>query len=121
MALQDYWHDCWVVERRIIADGLGGYETVESIGVQFRGLATKKSSQEQLIGAVRGNINAQYNFSTVENMPIDKDSTIMFIDRLTRKKTYLRLTSDGVTAPDTSSQRAWKVFDAESYVPVKVV
>lgn len=86
MALQDYWHDCWVVERRIIADGLGGYETVESIGVQFRGLATKKSSQEQLIGAVRGNVNVQYNFSTVENMPIDKDSTIMFIDRLTRKK-----------------------------------
>ena len=119
MAMTDYFITCHKIERETASDGLGGYETVEKVGIEFMGLPVKKSETEQLVGALRGNEEVQYNFHCYANMPLKKDDVIMYEEYGVNK--FLRLSSDVIKNTDLSFQTDWKSYNAESYVPNKIV
>ena len=72
MAMQDYFYTCHKLETKTVADGLGGYETVEYIGIEFMGLAVRRGVTEQLVGALRGNEEIQYTFHAPANVPLER-------------------------------------------------
>lgn len=119
MAMKDYFYDCQKLETRTVSDGLGGYETVEYLGITFKGLAVKKSTNEQLIGALRGQENLQYTFHCPSNIPLEKDNKVAFVENGVTK--YLRLTSNAIINTERSQQTDWKSYDAESYNPTTIV
>jgi hypothetical protein len=119
MAMTDYFYPCWKLESKTISDGLGGFETVEYVGIEFQGLAVRKSDTEQLVGALRGQENVQYTFHTLASVPLDKDDRIMYNENGVKK--YLRLTSSADINTVKSQQTDWKSYSAESYVPTAVV
>ena len=116
MAMDDYFYACNKLESVTVSDGLGGYKTVEYDGVEFKGLAVRKNSAEQLIGALRGQANEQYTFHTYANVPLKKDDKVKFMEGGVAK--YIRLTSDEQLNTEQSEQTDWKTFAAESYTPV---
>lgn len=118
MAMTDYFYECNKLETKTVADGLGGYETIEYVGIAFKGLAVKRGSQEQLIGALRGRENVQYVFHTFANVPLVKDDKIMYNEKGVDK--FIRLTSNAEINTDKSKQTNWKSYQAESYVPTDV-
>lgn len=117
--MTDFFHRCNIVESRMVADGLGGYEVVEYIGLEIEGLLVKKSSDEQLVGATRGIENTLYTFHTYANVPLLKDNKIRYNDGATIK--YIRLTSSAELNADKSMQTDWKSYSAESYEPTSVI
>lgn len=119
MAMDEFFYDCQLLETKTVSDGFGGYETVEYLGIVFKGLAVRKSASEQLVGALRGNENVQYTFHCGANVPLDKDNKVAYIEKGERK--YVRLTSSAVINTDKSQQTDWKSFDAESYTPTTIV
>lgn len=116
MAMDDYFYKCNKLESVTISDGLGGYKTVEYEGVEFKGLAVRKSSTEQLIGALRGQEEIQYTFHTYANVPLKKDDKIKFTEGGAAR--YIRLTSDEQINTERSEQTDWKSYSAESYTPI---
>lgn len=119
MAMRDYFYNCTKLESRTVSDGLGGYETVEYLGIEFQGLAVRKGASEQLVGALRGNENTQYTFHCEAAMPLEKDDKIGFIEGGEQK--YIRLTSNAVVNAEKSTQTDWKSFDAEKYTPTTII
>lgn len=119
MAMQDYFYPCHKLESKTVADGLGGYETVEYIGIEFQGLAVKKGSTEQLVGALRGNEEVQYIFHCGANVPLKKDDKVMYTEKGETK--YLRLTSEADINAEQSMQTDWKSYSAESYIPTTII
>lgn len=118
MAMDDYFYVCNKLESVTVSDGLGGFKTVEYEGVEFKGLAVRKGSSEQLIGALRGNEEVQYTFHTYANVPLKKDDKIKFIEGGQAK--YIRLTSNEQVNTEQSEQTYWKTYSAESYTPILV-
>ena len=114
--MDDYFYACNKLESVTVSDGLGGYKNVEYEGVEFKGLAVRKSSTEQLIGALRGQEEIQYTFHTYANVPLKKDDKVKFMEGGVAK--YIRLTSDEQLNTEQSEQTDWKTFAAESYTPV---
>ena len=92
MAMQDYFIPCYKLETKTVSDGLGGYETVEYIGIAFKGLPVKKGDTEQLVGALRGSAGTQFNFHCPSNVPLKKDDKIMYEED--GKNQYIRLSSE---------------------------
>lgn len=119
MAMQDYFIQCYKLETRTVADGLGGFETAEIIGIGFMGLPVKKGETEQLVGALRGSEQVQYNFHCPANVPLKKDDKIAYDEYGVRK--YIRLSSDVIKNTDESMQTDWKSYNAESYIPPKLI
>ena len=116
MAMDDYFYKCNNLESVTVSDGLGGYKNVEYEGVEFKGLAVRKSSTEQLIGALRGQEEVQYTFHTYANVPLKKDDKIKFMEGGAAR--YIRLTSDEIINTEQSEQTDWKSYSAESYTPI---
>lgn len=116
MAMDDYFYVCNKLESVTVSDGLGGFKTVEYEGVEFKGLAVRKGSSEQLIGALRGNEEVQYTFHTYANVPLKKDDKIKFVEGGQAK--YIRLTSNEQVNTEQSEQTYWKTYSAESYTPI---
>ena len=116
MAMDDYFYLCNKLESVTVSDGLGGYKTVEYEGVEFKGLAVRKSSTEQLIGALRGQEEIQYTFHTYANVPLKKDDKIKFMEGGAAR--YIRLTSDEIINTEQSEQTDWKSYSAEGYTPI---
>lgn len=116
MAMDDYFYKCNKLENVTVSDGLGGYKTVEYEGIEFKGLAVRKSSTEQLIGALRGQEEIQYTFHTYANVPLKKDDKVKFMEGGVAK--YIRLTSDEIINTEQSEQTDWKSYSAESYTPI---
>ena len=116
MAMDDYFYKCNKLEGVTVSDGLGGYKNVEYEGVEFKGLAVRKSSTEQLIGALRGQEEIQYTFHTYANVPLKKDDKIKFMEGGAAR--YIRLTSDEIINTEQSEQTDWKSYSAESYTPI---
>ena len=114
--MDDYFYVCNKLESVTVSDGLGGFKTVEYEGVEFKGLAVRKGSSEQLIGALRGNEEVQYTFHTYANVPLKKDDKIKFIEGGQSK--YIRLTSNEQVNTEQSEQTYWKTYSAESYTPI---
>lgn len=119
MAMTDYFYDCYKIEKMTVADGIGGYETVEYLGIDFKGLAVKKGSNEQLVGALRGSEKVQYSFHTFANIPLEKDDKVMYYEN--EKAMYIRLTSGAEINTGKSGQTGWKTYSAESYSPAGMV
>lgn len=119
MAMRDYFYNCQKLESRTVADGFGGYETVEYLGIVFKGLAVRKGASEQLVGALRGNEATQYNFHCEASIPLEKDDKICFIEN--GEQIYIRLTSSAVINTALSQQTDWKSYDAERYTPTTIV
>ena len=116
MAMDDYFYKCTKLESVTVSDGLGGYKTVEYEGIEFKGLAVRKNSTEQLIGALRGQEEIQYTFHTYANVPLKKDDKIKFMEGGAAR--YIRLTSDEIINTEQSEQTDWKSYSAESYTPI---
>lgn len=116
MAMDNYFYKCNKLESVTVSDGLGGYKNVEYEGVEFKGLAVRKSSTEQLIGALRGQEEVQYTFHTYANVPLKKDDKIKFMEGGAAR--YIRLTSDEIINTEQSEQTDWKSYSAESYTPI---
>src|SRR5699024_8077028 len=116
MAMDDYFYVCNKLESVTVSDGLGGFKTVEYEGIEFKGLAVRKSSTEQLIAALRGHEEIQYTFHTYANVPLKKDDKIKFMEGGVAK--YIRLTSDEIINTEQSEQTDWKSYSAESYTPI---
>lgn len=114
MAMQDYFITCYKIESQVVSDGLGGYETQEYVGINFKGLPVVKGSSEQLVGAVRGKEEKQYTFHTTDTMPLKKDDKVMF-KTPDGNRQFIRLTSSPIFNTDKSTQTDWKTYDAESY------
>ena len=121
MAMQDYFYPCHKLEKETISDGLGGYETALRVGIEFQGLAVQKGSNEQLIGALRGNEHVQYTFSCPSNVPLEKDDIIMFKEPNSAITKYIRLTGSEEVNPERSLQTDWKKYNAESYMPTTII
>ena len=119
MAMSDYFYKCNILESRVVSDGLGGFETVEYVGIEIMGLAVKGSVTEQAIGALRGGEEVQYRFHTYSSVPLKKDDKIMFTEAGVTK--YIRLTSNETINTERSDQTEWKSYSAESYVPTRIV
>lgn len=119
MAMQDYFYKCNKLESKVVADGLGGYETVEYVGIEFKGLVVRKNSSEQLVGALRGSEQVQYTFHCPTNIPLVKDDKIMYEENGVKK--YIRLSSNEILNTEQSAQTDWKSYSAESYLPTSVV
>ena len=116
MAMDDYFYKCNKLESVTVSDGLGGYKNVEYEGVEFKGPAVRKSSTEQLIGALRGQEEIQYTFHTYANVPLKEDDKIKFMEGGVAR--YIRLTSDEIINTEQSEQTDWKSYSAESYTPI---
>ena len=116
MAMDDYFYVCNKLESVTVSDGLGGFKTIEYEGIEFKGLAVRKSSTEQLIGALRGQEEIQYTFHTYANVPLKKDDKIKFMEGGVAK--YIRLMSDEIINTEQSEQTDWKSYSAESYTPI---
>lgn len=114
--MDNYFYKCNKLESVTVSDGLGGYKNVEYEGVEFKGLAVRKSSTEQLIGALRGQEEIQYTFHTYANVPLKKDDKIKFMEGGAAR--YIRLTSDEIINTEQSEQTDWKSYSAESYTPI---
>lgn len=119
MAMSDYFYKCNILESRVVSDGLGGFETVEYVGIEIMGLAVKGGVAEQAIGALRGGEEVQYTFHTYANVPLKKDDKIMFTEAGVTK--YIGLTSNETINTERSDQTEWKSYSAESYVPTRIV
>lgn len=119
MPMKDYFYKCNKLESKVVSDGLGGFETVEYVGIEFDGLAVKKGTSEQLIGALRGSEQVQYTFHCPVNIPLAKDDKIMYEEKGVKK--YLRLTSNQDLNAEQSGQTDWKSYAAESYTPTNIV
>ena len=119
MAMQDYFYTCHKLETKTVADGLGGYETVEYIGIEFMGLAVRRGVTEQLVGALRGNEEIQYTFHAPANVPLEKDDKVSYEELGVTK--YLRLTSSAHVNTERSMQTDWTSYDAESYIPTTII
>lgn len=119
MAMTDYFITCHKIEQETASDGLGGYEIVEKIGIEFQGLPVKKGETEQIVGALRGSEETQYNFHCYANMPLKKDDVIMYEEYGERR--FLRLSSEVIKNTDESLQTDWKSYNAESYIPNKII
>lgn len=66
--LSDFWKPQFnKVTREWVSDGMGGGDYVLTEGETFSGLATLKSSQSQIVGAIRGQKDL-YNLSTLEEL-----------------------------------------------------
>ena len=112
--IEDYFFTCYKMERETVADGLGGYEVVFYRGVSFKGLPTKNTPTEQVVGALRGQEKATYKFSCEKNMPLQKDDVIEWTDE-SGIDHYIRLTSNAIHNTAKSSQDYWKLFEAEEF------
>ena len=119
MAMSDYFYKCNKIESKIVSDGLGGFETVEYIGIEFDGLVVRKGSNEQLVGALRGSEQVQYTFHCPANVPLVKDDKIRY--SVGGEYRYIRLSSDGILNAAQSDQTDWKTYNAESYIPAKTI
>lgn len=119
MAMSDYFYKCNILESRVVSDRLGGFETVEYVGIEIMGLAVKGGITEQAVGALRGSEEAQYTFHTYSSVPLKKDDKIMFTEAGVTK--YIRLTSNETINTERSAQTEWKSYSAESYVPTRIV
>ena len=117
--MEDYFITCYKLETKTISDGLGGYETAENVGIDFQGLPVKKGEAEQLIGALRGNEQVQYNFHCGTEIPLKKDDKIMYVEK--GEKRYIRLSSEAIINTDESTQTGWKSYNAESYTPTTIL
>ena len=114
--MDEYCYGYNKLESVTVSDGLGGFKTVEYEGIEFKGLAVRKSSAEQLIGALRGQEEVQYTFHTYANVPLKKDDKIKFMEGGAAR--YIRLTSDEIINTEQSEQTDWKSYSAESYTPI---
>ena len=119
MAMQDYFIPCYKLETKTVSDGLGGFETVEYVGIAFNGLPVKKGDTEQLVGALRGSAYTQYNFHCPSNVPLKKDDRIMYEED--GEKRYIRLSSEPHINTERSLQTEWKTYEAETYNPASLV
>lgn len=119
VGMTKYFDLCYILESRTVSDGLGGFETVEYVGTQIKGLATKSGVTEQVVGALRGSEQVQYTFYTYSNVPLKKDDKVMFTESGVTK--YIRLTSNETLNEERSLQTEWKSYSAESYEPTRVI
>lgn len=119
MAMTDYFYECNKLESKTVSDGLGGFETVEYVGIAFMGLAVRKNSTEQLVGALRGNEQTIYNFHCESKIPLEKDNKIVYTEN--GEKKYIRLTSNAIINAEQSAQTDWKTYEAEKYTPTTII
>lgn len=112
----EYFYKCNKLESRMVSDGIGGYKVIDTEGIEFEGLAVRKGSTEQLIGALRGKENILYTFHTYANVPLQKDDKVKYTEAGVDK--YIRLTSSEQINTELSMQTEWKSYDAESYTPI---
>lgn len=117
--MQDYFYPCHKLESKMIADGFGGFEMAEYVGIEFRGLAVKRGSAEQLIGALRGKEQTQYTFHCPIEIPLEKSNKVMYNEKGVTK--YIILTSSGEINTEKSTQTDWKTYSAERYTPTTII
>ncbi len=116
MALQDYWIDIHFVDKTRRPDGTGGFEYVYVIGETFRGGVVKSSEQEQIIAGIRDEEGARYTLTTTDNIALNKDDIIMFVNK-DNERVFLRLIEGMTHTPDKSLQADWKYGQATTITP----
>ena len=119
MAMTDYFYKCNKVESRIVSDGLGGYETVLYIGIEFNGLAVQRGATEQLVGALRGGETILFNFHAIVGIPLKQNDIVCYEEGGERK--FIRLTGNAIINSEQSEQTDWVTYPAESYTPTTVI
>lgn len=89
MALQDFFEDLVMVDRKTASDGLGGFGEIFTDGAVFQGAITTNQSMETRIAQAQG-VTSVYTIITPKNV------SIRFNDIVKRKKdnTYYRITSN---------------------------
>lgn len=121
--MTDFFYDCRKIEKRTVSDGIGGYETAYYYGITFKGLATNLSSQEKIVGALRGKEQTQNIFYAEVNFPLQKDDIVSYVEPTDpeQREKFVRLTSNAVVNPSESMQTDWKTYEAESYTPSMIL
>lgn len=121
MAMEDFFRSCNKLTVVMESDKMGGRKIIEERVDKetFGGLAVRKSSGSQIIGAERGYETEQFNFHCFANVALDKDDKIRYTSEDGSYK-YLRLTSSAHLNSTRSMQTHWKTYSAETYLPVNI-
>lgn len=126
MAITDYntinstiYH---VTEERV-PDGTGGFEQAYVVGESFKGSFVKSSSQEQMVAGIRGDTEDQYSLTAPKDEPIDRNDILMLRKKDNGRQLFLRVNSEPLLTPESSTQSGWKGFTAAVFDPrdVRVV
>ena len=119
MAMTDYFISCNKIENRLVSDGLGGYITVEYVGVAFMGLPVKGGITTQVVGAIKDKEKNSLQFHTYENIPLTKGDKVKYNEKGQDK--YIILTSNVIVNTEKSMQTDWVTYLAEDYTPTGIV
>jgi len=89
MALEDFFEKLVLLERKVISDGMGGFEETYGDGIQFLGAVNTDSSIEMRLAEQNG-------LKSVYTVTIDKKLPVKYHDIVKRAKDnkLYRITSD---------------------------
>ena len=116
MAIQDYFHDLWFVEKIRQPDGTGAFEYVYAIGEGFKGKATRSVDTEQIIGGIRGLVGEQYTIVVPKKTPLQNTDVVMFVNE-DGTRVFLRVNNNPTYTPEKSGQKDWKYMNATNFEP----
>lgn len=117
MAFDDYWINAKRVSKSLVNDGTGGFEYAYEVSRKnLKCGIFKAGTNQQIVGAVRNDVDEIYNIATYDNNKLLKDDIIVFEDE-DRNRVFLRVNSNMTRTPNKSGQSHWKYGTATLFEP----
>lgn len=115
MAWQDYSQPITVMERKVVSDGMGGYEVAWNEGIQFKGTLNTSGSVQRMLAEQQG-VTAIYVLLYPDNLPLQYGDILKVDNR------YFRIATDPKDGtPPTQSTFDFIQVNLEKYDIEKVV
>lgn len=108
MAIEDFYSNLKFVEKKLIPDGLGGYEEKYVEGIEFKGDISFQTSLETKLAEQQG-VKSIYTVTTSKNIPLK------YNDVIKRKNEYYRITSEANSSPGGISELDISQYTAELF------
>lgn len=111
MALEDFYEKLVLLERKVISDGMGGFEETYGEGIQFLGAIGTDSSAEMRLAEQQG-LKSIYTVTIDKNIPIAYHD---IIKRVKDDKLYRITTDPADMETPTFSNLNFKQMSAEKW------
>ena len=114
MAIQDFFEPLIYMEKRSVADGMGGFHEQYTDGAEFMGAITTNQTMETRIAEKQG-VTALYTIITPLNVPIKYNDVI----KRSKDNKYFRITSNpkDMETPKQSTLNFYQMTGEEYHLP----
>lgn len=112
MAIDDFFEELQLIEKKSVSDGMGGFTSEYVEGAEFLGAVSVDNSMEALIAQQQG-VKSLYTITVRKNVNLFYDDVIKRI----RDNRYLRITSNkqDIESPNNISEMELYQVKAEPY------